>query len=208
MIPYHPHKPGGPTAEELAAYVDGELDLQASRDVAAWLDKHPEAARDVQALEQLAHLWQVGSPPEPTPQQWAEVFAGVTRALPAGKEVRPAGSRRLYWLGPTAAVAAAVLAVVLLNRPHEPRVILPPRLEQPFPVATDDEIRIISMDDADRAALVVGLPPLREPLALLEPDEVTVDAIEPDAGGMQPRFVGDSTPMIITPSREEAPKGR
>jgi hypothetical protein len=204
MIPYHPHKPGGPTSEELAAFVDGELDREAAQDVAAWLASHPEAAADVQALEQLAHLWQLNAPAEPTPEQWAEVFARVAGGLAIRKDVRPARMRVLLWFIPAGVMAAAaVLAVVLLSRPREGRLAPVPPRDEPFPVATDEDIRIISMDDADRSALVVGQPPLREPLALLEPDEVTVEQIEPDAEGMQPRFATESTPMIITPLRVE-----
>ncbi len=209
MIPYHPHKPDGPTPEELAAFVDGELDQEASRDVADWLASHPEAAAEVRSLEHFARLWRRTPPPEPSAEQWAEVFGRVAQTLPVRAEARPSRPRWLRWLGPAAAVAAAVVVVVLLRpRPEAPRIGAPPRLEQPFAVATDDDIRIISMDDTDHSALVVGQTPLREPLALVEPDEVTVEQVEPNADGVQPRYATEGTPMIITPLRDEAAKQR
>jgi hypothetical protein len=113
------------------------------------------------------------------------------------------------------AAAAVVLLAVTLNR--APRPVSPPGggdapvAEEPWPVASPDDVEIVSMDDRDRGALIVGEPPLNETVELLTADEVRVSKLEPDAQGRVGRVYGlngSGTPMVIMPPRsslEDAP---
>src|SRR5262245_54111645 len=166
-----------PDPQRLAAYADGELPPAQRRAVEAWLARHPEARDEVEAQRRLARLWQDGGPPEPSEAAWSDVLARVEAALPdaaaAGRVPRRKRSAGLVWLAglsAAAAVAAAVLLAVAWWQPgeQEPDVAT-------LPVASADDIEIISMDAADIPALVVGEPPVRGPLLLASAADVTVD---------------------------------
>jgi hypothetical protein len=96
-----------------------------------------------------------------------------------------------------------VLVVVLLARslwPGLPRPNVPGESgEEPFPVASAEDVTIISMDAHDMGALVVGQPPVQEgPLEMASRNDVKVLHVEP-AGpdGPVARLVqGDEIPMI------------
>ena len=69
-------------------------------------------------------------------------------------------------------------------------------------MASADDVEIVSMDDRDRGALVVGEPPLSEPVELLTASEVQVNKLEPDEQGRVGRLYGmdgSGSPMVIMP---------
>src|SRR5262245_33986777 len=146
-----------PDPQRLAAYADGELPPAQRRAVEAWLARHPEARDEVEAQRRLARLWQDGGPPEPSEAAWSDVLARVEATLPdarrAARRKRSAGLVWLAGLSAAAAVAAAVLLAVAWWQPgeQEPDVAT-------LPVASADDVEIISMDAADIPALVVGEP--------------------------------------------------
>lgn len=194
-----------PRPEQLAAYVDGELGCQERAQVEAWLAEHPEAVAEVESLRRLTAAWQASMPSEPSEAQWAHVLAGIEAAVARGSVVRPSSRR---WLvagaGALAAAAAAVILAVALTRPPQPA---PSPDVEPWPVATADEIEIISIHASDAPAMVVGEPPVREALALLSPGDVTVNAVKSDVHGMDPCYVrsDSAAPMIIMMPREGEP---
>ncbi len=158
--------------ELLAAYVDGELDNATRAEVEAWLASRPEAAADLAAQRRLARLCDEAIPPAPSAADWAAVLSNIE----AGLARRPARKARVaVGLGLTGLVAAAAAALVAVS--------LRGGADEPFPVLSADEVHIESMDDADVGALVVGEPPLREPLELLTSADVKVHGIDPDALG-------------------------
>ena len=196
-----------PTPEQLAAYVDGELEAAGQRQVEAWLANHPETAADVAAQRQLLALWRKAPPREPSAAEWAAVFSRVQAAWDTPK--RRIRSRRWAWgasaLSATAAAVGLALFGDLARRP-DPELVqeqVAALTDEPFPVVTAAEVEIISMDAADASFLVVGEPPVSEPLVLAAPGEIKLDKVEPDDEGMIPRLTdpqGSDAPMIIVPA--------
>ncbi len=223
MIQRRPDDVPGPAPELLAAYADGELSGELGAEVEAWLADHPEAADDVTEQRRLARLCKTYSAADPAEAKWDAVLARIEAALPVAR-ARPSGWRRLAWIAGSLAVAASLmLAVALLPWPRAFVVALfkdhpspvndgpkdQPAVE-PFPVMSAADVEITSMHDKDRSALIIGEPPVREPLALLLPGEVDVNHVTGDAEGMDIRYhrEGSDPPMIIMVPREaerEAP---
>jgi hypothetical protein len=165
----------------LAAYADGEVTPEERARIEAWLTDHPEAAAEVDAQRSLARLYEETPPPAPSEEEWRDVLA-----------------------------AACVLLTVALWSPLPTTPTTQPQktgpvvvVDDPLVIASGEDIRIESMNDADRAALIVGDPPVRAPLLeLLGPDEVKVTKVEPtDDGHMGSLWPtgGAGTPMIVMP---------
>jgi hypothetical protein len=184
------------------AYADGELEPGERERIEAWLADHPEAAAEVESLRRLERLCQAAAPPEPAPEAWARVLARIETSLPGPGTSRPrTAARPLVWASGVA--AAAVLFGVLLTRSLGPGPSKPGgpagNDEEPFPVASAEDITIIRMDAHDLSALVVGQPPVQEgPLEMASRNDVKVLNVEPAwPDGPVARFVqGDEIPMI------------
>jgi hypothetical protein len=74
--------------------------------------------------------------------------------------------------------AAAVLLAVLIGWSWAPLATITPEPEaerEPWAIAVDNEVEIISMDAADLLALVVGRPPHDGLLELASRDDVLID---------------------------------
>ncbi len=207
--------PDGLPPELLAAYVDGELAPAEHRRVEAWLAERPDARADVAAQRRLARLFDEGAPTPPTEGQWADVLARLERGLNA-RPGQPTGNRRRAGVMAAALVAAAavvLLGVTLRNLPRpDPAPGAAVRIaEEPWPVVSPDDIEIVSMDDRDRGALVVGEPPVNDTVELVTADDVKVSKLEPDDHGRIGRvhgLDGSGSPMFIMPPRsslEDAP---
>jgi hypothetical protein len=185
------------------AYADGELEPGEREHIEAWLADHPGAAAEVESLRRMDRLCQAAALPEPAPEAWARTLAGIETSLPGPVTSRPRTTTRpLVWASGVA-VAAAVLLAVLLTRllgPGLPRPGDPgPVEEEPFPVASAEDVNIIRMDAHDVGALVVGQPPVQEgPLEMASRNDVKVLNVEPAwPDGPVARFVqGDEIPMI------------
>jgi anti-sigma factor RsiW len=164
--------------ELLAAYADGELSPAECQRVEAWLADHPEARADVEAQRRLARLFDEAVPPAPADDQWADALARVEQRLAAPPVGRPAWRRRAaIALAAAAAVAALVLLALALKGPPSPAPEAQPEplADEAWPVVSADDVEILSMDDRDRGAIVVGEPPVSEPLEMLTEDEVKVN---------------------------------
>ncbi len=190
--------------ELLAAYADGELTPAECRRVEDWLTTHPEARADVEAQRRLARLLEQTTPPPPDEERWADALARVECGLAAPAARRPAWRRRAaVALAALAAVAALVLLALTrkdqTDRPPRPDDEAPAVAEEPWPVVSADDVEILSMDDRDRGALVVGEPPVNGPLELLTAGEVQVNKL-PDGPGRVTRLhgpPGSAVPMIV-----------
>jgi len=187
-----------PTPEQLAAYADGQLQGPDRDRVEGWLSHHGDAAGEVESYRRLAQLWETTSAPEPPPAAWNRTLDRIKERVP--------GKRRslfgLFWpgLGGLGAVAAVLLAV-LLARPFGPRLPVPdpandPGEEVPFPVASPQDVTIISMDVGDIDFLVVGQPPME----ILHLDLATHDDVKL-VGRTDPeiRLEDWAMPMIVDP---------
>jgi anti-sigma factor RsiW len=174
-----------PSPELLAAYEDGECEDSAKEKIEAWLAKHSEAVDQLMAQRQLRQLWHATTPAEPDAGAWTAILARIQ----ASPHTPPTSGWRqsLGWIaGLLLAGAAAFLLMTSLRS----------RGEEPFPVATADEVEILSVAGADTHTLVVGQLPVRGPLELLEPGEVTVTSVEPDARDNMVPQMHDRPPMI------------
>jgi hypothetical protein len=98
------------------------------------------------------------------------------------------------WLAAVGA-AAMILGLLLLGGParhHTP----PDGLDtMPFPVASDEDVNIISMDMADIGLLVVGAPPVDEKIVVADHSDVQLlEQRDPDI-----HLTDWITPMIVDP---------
>ena len=190
--------------ELLAAYADGELPPAEVRRVEAWLARHPEAQADVEAQRRLARLLDETTAPLPADEQWADVLARVESelALP-----RARSRRLLIALAAIAAAAVVLLALALRHPPAGSRTPNDGPAEEPWPVASADDVQILSMDGRDRGTLVVGEPPVNESLELMAEDEIVVSDVQPDRHGRRPQlYVSEDSriPMMIMPPSRDA----
>jgi len=199
-----------PTPEQLTAYVDGELADGARRAVEHWLAGRPDEAAAIEAEQRLRQLMEAGAASEPSAAEWAMTLTRIEAGLSAGrKSVKPTARRVAGLLWAAAALAASAAAVWLVFAGNAPPVLpidkIPhetAEVEPAFPVLLADEVDIMTMQATDTTALVVGLPPVHEPLVLAAASEITLDRVEPDVAGMMPDmrwFDGSSPPMIAVP---------
>lgn len=190
-----------PTPEELAAFVDGELDSLARARVQAWLARHPEAAVELRGQTQLADLCRATTPPEPDAATWDLLQRRIERDVTLAQVCRPAGNRRLRVLLPLLATAASLLFAVLWLQPGAQEVHHDH--EDILAVAGHHDVEIISLEEADHYALVIGKSPLAEPMILVAPGDARDIRIEPDVDGMIPTVArvpdGLATVMVVAP---------
>ena len=146
-----------PTPEQLAAYADGQLHRRTAQ-VEGWLVEHPDAAAEVESYRRLARLWDTTSAPEPPPACLGS-HAGPDQGSVAGQAALPVPFR-------PGRGGLAGLAVVR-RRPRRPAAaaaLFGPRAPgypgevRSFPVASAQDVTIISMDAGDVELLVVARP--------------------------------------------------
>jgi anti-sigma factor RsiW len=217
-----------PTPEQLAAYMDGELDPASRARVAAWLCAHPAAAAELHSLRQLESLWRETAPPAPPQATWdalldrvvsaagrrspAEAFEAGEPIVASGRAVPRSRTGGWRWQLRMAGTAAALLLAALwLDRPSTPQATQPPAVVAVAPVlrvAGDDDVEIMSMEADDVGLLVVGEPPMRGPFILVAMGDIVLENLAPDPqDGMMPITPGMNPttpnningPMILAP---------
>jgi hypothetical protein len=216
------NQPWKPTAEQLAAFVDGKLDSRSQRSVETWLRRHPDVAAELHDHKRLHRLWERTAPNSPTDRQWAQVHKHIETGLLQAH--RPSNSHRPWWVIPLAIgtiAASALLGFVVVRQVWFSDGVriqsVPDRIVEDsdsrsdqdavpvesgvLQVLSPDEIDIVSMDLGDSHALVVGTPPVTEPLALLTQDEVTIERVERESNQQKAEFTAEPTPMLWVPAR-------
>lgn len=146
--------------------------------------------RDPNWSGRLDELYRSEPVPEPSSGTWHALFARIL----SGQVPARANKQRRGWLRVAAGLAAVAASVLLAfalwpksDEESEDEVLI---------VATAAEIEIVSMAGADTSTLVVGEPPVKGPLQLLAPGEITVTSIQPsDRDNMTPELRA-SPPMI------------
>jgi hypothetical protein len=203
-----------PTPEQLAAYADGELDGRPAleplrRRIAAWLAEHPDTAAEIEAQRRLTRLWRATTPPEPSEEVWDGVLERLEQLPRTSPEHGWRVARLAGWAGAAlAACAAAVWLALALSgpgpgravvrqAPRDPgkreRVVAPrpaPKEDEPFPVATADEVEILRINGADTETVLVGELPVSGPLIMPEPGEVEITRPQPEVR------MADGPPMV------------
>jgi hypothetical protein len=174
----------------LAAYADGELAPPDAARVEAWLDEHPEAAAEVEAMYRLARAWEETAAPEPSPDAWE-------RARDRIEATTAAPPRRPFARALPAAAAAALLAI-LVGRGLRPGV--PDVPDESLPVAGGGDVTILSMDGTDAGALVIGQPPVAGPLDLASGGDVQMLKAEPP-GAVPAVWKDGDSPLLLVPRK-------
>lgn len=204
MMHFSANPDPAPGPGELVAYVDGTLDPRACGRVTSWLAAHPEVAAELDDHRIVMEAARLAPIPEPTEADWVTALARITAALPACRPAAPRGGARARLLVRATAAAAAVL---LLSLPGErvPRPLLGLAAMDPAPlqVASADDVEIISIDAADLPGLLVGHPPVREPLVLAVAGDVELHHAEAGQASWVPTMADGEgeTPMIVMPMR-------
>lgn len=190
-----------PNPRLLAAWVDDQLDVAARARLDAWLLDHPDVAEELQDHLRLKQDWNRLPLPHPSAAEWQRVLTNVQQSvLAATPRRRP---RTWWWRGIIGGAAGLLLALGLWSRPTVDN-----SAEPPIAVATDADVDILSIAEADHRAVVVGHLPLREPIVLVSTGDVQVENIEPDSDGMVPRVLweeGPTAPMVVAPLASSAP---
>jgi hypothetical protein len=217
MNPDRTDPESGPTPEQLAAYVDGELAWADRAAVEAWLLRDAAAAAEVESLRRFGQAWRDAAPPAPGPEAWSlvrdKIEAGLHRPPQPGGNGR--WTRRLL-LGAVAATvgaaAAAVLAVALSGLGRTPAPTTPnPESggteivkvdEEPYLVVDADDVVVVSICGCDTCCLVAARPPVDHVTEqdLAREQDVALLNVEPhkDGSSAEMRFQ-DPAPTMITP---------
>jgi hypothetical protein len=175
----------GPSPEQLAAYTDGELHDGERAQIEAWLVEHPRCAAEVEASRRLMRLWDSTAPNTPAPPLWDAALDRIQARLPSSPRMPGTPNpwrTRIGW------GVAAALVLVMLSRPLW-------EVPASFPVATSQDVTILSMDARDTGSLVVGHPPILGPIDLANHGDVVLLSMpDPDI------HLDDwAAPMIVDP---------
>jgi hypothetical protein len=186
--------------EELAGYVDGELSAAAQERLEAWTLEDSGILREIEGQEKIKDLYASTLPAEPTEAAWqAAAFRSQRRTI---VRVEPA-RRPAMWTSRSAAIAAAaavlIAALIIGPRPSG-------RISDDLPelqVLSPQEVEIVSVDDKDHGALMVGQAPKLENMIAVTPADVQITSVTADRDGRMPRIViptdQQAIPMIVGP---------
>jgi anti-sigma factor RsiW len=198
----------------LAAYADGELTPTERARVERWLAQNPDANELLDAQDSLgprnAELWDAVCPPAPSARQWNHTLNQI-----APRTVQP---RRAWtgWLGSLGLVATAATLLLALPGPQPCCVDAPPEIrdlspatpeEEPYVMASAEDVRIISLPEAAASLLIVGEHPMGDGLLVLaDRGEIAFLGVGNDLAGRFPALPDDpnveDAPMIWAPRDE------
>jgi hypothetical protein len=187
------------------AFADGDLMLPGC-EMQAWLQQHPDAAGEVQSLRNFVNFWQDHTIPEPLPSAWDRTLQGIENKLaqPRPRPIPWGGSLFLrFGLGGLVAAGFAGLLAIRFLLPGPDLKTTTQQVmiaEEPYPVATSDEITIIRMDPRESHNLVVGRPPIPGDLEWANFDDVTVENAKPNAENQVPEMHKTGTKPMIVPT--------
>jgi hypothetical protein len=213
-----------PTPEQLSAWADGELSRPDAEAVERWLLAHPDAGRDAESTARLINLFRDHPPPEPSERAWQAAFGQIESALshPVPLSRRPQRPHwpfrlllaltaaaailgglalaRVFWPGPAPLRQAPEIVKKKANEPN----LAHEEPEEPFPVATTNEVNILSIDVEDADRVVTVGEPLMGLFEVAAPQEIDVEEMQPHAAdGQTPRFQrGPEVPMILVASAD------
>jgi hypothetical protein len=169
--------PSGPDGRlpRLAGFADGELDDQARRQVAEWVEADPTAAELLHDQEQLTpantEFWAAVAPPQPDKAAWEAVRRAVADRLTP--TAAPAQSARAWDRRAPFATAAGVALAVLAGWLAFGR-LGPPADETTGPRATAVHTAPMPREAGDPLAGFVVLE-------LAGPEDVLIEAVSGDA---------------------------
>ena len=111
---------------------------------------------------------------------------------------------RTRYLAPALSAAAAVAFYLVFSGGATSPVgpVIPPPAGDALVLATDADVDILSMDDSDASAIVVGQRPLSGAIVLAAVGDVDLKNIQKAPDGMMPKVQMNDTgmaPMIYAP---------
>ena len=200
--------------EWLAAYADGELPPCERVRVERWLAENLDARELLDTQESLARgnaeFWNAVRPPEPSAEQWHDTLNRI--ALPV---VKPS-HRWVGWMSTAGLLATAATLFIALPGPRDtcmnPPAIVPvgvsPSDDEPYPMASAADVRIISMPQSAVGLLLVGDHPIGDSMLILaKADEVEFLGVGNDPDGRFPAVPLDpqaaDAPMIWAPTPKD-----
>lgn len=210
----NPPDPSGPDGRlpRLAGFADGELDDQARRQVAEWVEADPTAAELLRDQEQLTpantEFWAAVAPPQPGESAWEAVRRAVadrlTPATAPAQAVRAWDGRALFATaaGVALAVLAGWLAIGRLGPPADestgPRATVvhtaPMPREAGDPLAEFAVLELAGLDDVLIEAVSGDAPvggyaadaPACDVMPLAGPQDVTLVGVRPGPRDQRP----------------------
>jgi hypothetical protein len=117
MTPSQTGNHWNPGAEQLAAYVDGELDTATFERLRSWLADHPETSAELRSHQRLIHLWQTAEPVQPSAPQWAGALDRVEKGIAATPPTLSLWQQPFFQLTLLALGTAAALLLALPSAP-------------------------------------------------------------------------------------------
>jgi hypothetical protein len=186
--------------EEIAGYVDGELSPSAQERLEAWISQDPGILREIERQERIRDLYASTRGTEPSDAAWQAAAARSSRRMIVRVDSvsRPSlGTSRSAAI----AAAAAVLIAALIIGPRPDGQI---RDDLPvLQVLSPQDVEIVSLDDKDQGALMVGEAPKLENMVAVTPADVQITNVTACPDGRMPQiFVPkdqQATPMIVAP---------
>jgi hypothetical protein len=211
-----------PRPEELAAYADGELDRCPSgaalkQRIEDWFADHPEGVAEIESISQLDNLFKSTLSEGPAELAWSELGDRIQKELLETPVPPRRKAHRSFWAATFLAIAAAaVLLAFNLNTGPTPTPKEGQALdEEPFPVASADEVEILRVDGNDTNALVVGQLPVTGLLLLAFPQDVEILQVNGDdteslvvgelpvQGSLELAQAGDVKVKSVEPARDQ-----
>jgi anti-sigma factor RsiW len=192
-----------PRPEVLVAYVDGQLEPQATQQVEVALATSLAGQTLVEDHRHVLQTIREAPLPEPSAEAWERTFENIAGAVLSRDRRVLTNRRRLGWRTLATAAAAALLLALpgeLGLRPEAPLALAE---VVPFPVAAAQDVEIVSIDSADLKSLLVGQPPLRGLLELAGAGDVLLHFTELDEHSWVPEMERQEgvTPIFMVPMR-------
>ena len=210
----NPPDPSGPDGRlpRLAGFADGELDDQARKQVAEWVEADPMAAELLRDQEQLTpantEFWAAVTPPQPDEAAWEAVRRAVVNELTPEVALSRAPSAwdGRAWFAAAAGVALAVLAGWLafgrLGPPADEPTGLRPAVVHSTPMPREagdplEEFAVLELagpEDVLIEAVSGDVPaggyaadsPACDPMPLAGPADVTLVGVRPGPRDQRP----------------------
>ena len=207
-----PRTPDDLPPDWLAAYADEELSPEDRARVEQWLAEDPQARELLDAQESFGptntEFWSTVRPQPPTPAQWSGAYERIA------PQAAPHWRAWAGWLGTVGLLATAATLILAMPAPQCPCLNAPPDDvptvpaspidDEPFAMASADDVRIISLPEAAARLLLVGEHPLGDSIVLLaQADEIVYFGVGSDIAGRFPDVPADpnaqDAPMIWAP---------